>query len=87
MRPKLPYNTADTGGGIANSGTLTVKTSTIDDNVALFGAGINNEDGRADIETSTVKRNRAEFSGGGLYSVGGEAHFRNSTTRATVHSS
>ena len=77
-------NVADTGGGISNSGTLTVKNSTIDDNVALFGAGINNEDGRAEIENSTVKRNRAEYSGGGLYSVGGEAHFRNSTISANT---
>jgi hypothetical protein len=59
----------DTGGGILNSGTLTVSRSEVRGNSGYTGGGIHNtDDGRLTVEESTVSGNTARQS-----SAGGEA--------------
>jgi hypothetical protein len=72
-------NTADTtGGGIANSGTLTLTNSTVSGNNAEVGGGIFNYDGTLTLTNSTVSGNTADFGGGGIYN-GGTLTMTNST--------
>jgi len=59
------------GGGIGNSGTLTITGSTIDNNLAGHGGGILNYDsGILTINGSTIKNNSANLIGGGIYNEG-----------------
>ena len=55
------------GGGILNSGTLTVSDSIISDGAANSGAGIYNFGGNITLTNSTVSGNAASGSGGGIY--------------------
>jgi hypothetical protein len=54
------------GGGIFNSGTLSLSNSTLSGNSATFGGGINN-DGTVSISNSTLSGNSAPYGGGGIY--------------------
>jgi hypothetical protein len=65
------------GGGIDNSGTLTVSDSTLANNSATYGGGIEN-DGRLTVSSSTVANNSADNFGGGI-SSGGTLTVSNST--------
>ena len=58
-------NSESEGGGIFNTGTLTVINSTIENNSAgELGGGIFNSDGTATIVNSTIKGNSAALGGG-----------------------
>ena len=59
-------NTDYSGGGIFNSGTLTITNSTISGNTASSGGGIFN-DGTLTVTNSTVSGNTASENGGGIY--------------------
>lgn len=63
----LQNGRADNGGGLLNSGTLTLVNSTVSGNsaTAYYGGGLYN-DGTLTLENSTVRDNRAGY-GGGLY--------------------
>jgi len=64
-------NDAATGGGIYNSGTLTLTDIAIDSNTAEAGGGIHNSaTGDLTIISSTVSNNTAS-SGGGIFNEGG----------------
>ena len=64
-------NIATWGGGIGNSGTLTITSSIIDNNSAGSGGGIVNYSlGTLSITGSTIKNNSANFNGGGIYNEG-----------------
>ena len=71
-------DTSGSGGGIWNSGTLTVTNSTISNNLAVFGSGIFNE-GTLTLNNSTLSGNSATFSGGGIHNFNGEVVVNNST--------
>jgi len=59
------------GGGIGNSGTLTITGSTIDSNLAGNGGGIiNYSSGTLTITGSTIKNNSANLIGGGIWNSG-----------------
>jgi Bacterial Ig-like domain len=60
------------GGGIANSGTLTLNNSTVSINTATnAGGGINNNRGTVTLNNSTVSGNKAtSLGGGGIYNTG-----------------
>ena len=68
---------ADNGGGILNSGSLTIANVTISGNQAGlmsesqigYGGGIANS-GTLEISNSTIRNNSANFSGGGIYNSG-----------------
>ncbi|MFP5277200.1 MAG: right-handed parallel beta-helix repeat-containing protein, partial [Acidobacteriota bacterium] len=60
----------NTGGGIYNMGTLTVRNCTITGNSATRGGGLANA-GTARVVDSTISGNRAYLVGGGIYDVGG----------------
>ena len=59
------------GGGISNSGTLTLTNSTLDGNSAPYGGGIATS-GTATVSSSTFTDNQATgvFGGGGIYNQG-----------------
>ena len=59
--------TGNGGGGILNSGSLTITNSTLSGNSALNGGGIYNG-GNLTITNSTLSGNTATGSGGGIYS-------------------
>jgi hypothetical protein len=69
--------TPDTGGGIFNSGTLTINNSTLAGNSADKGGGIDNV-GTLTVTSSTLARNSAGLEGGGIVN-GGTLTVRNST--------
>jgi hypothetical protein len=76
-------NTSGDGGGISNSGTLTVVDSTISGNSAANGGGIANS-GTLQIAESTVSGNSASSGtaaadGGGVWSSAGTLSVVNST--------
>ena len=54
------------GGGIWNSGALTMINSTVSGSEADWGAGIYTRDGAPTLTNSTVSGNSAAFDGGGL---------------------
>lgn len=55
------------GGGILNSGGLTIRNSTISDNDAIFGGGVSSDGASAlTMIDTTVSGNDAEEDGGGL---------------------
>ena len=68
-------NTSTTwGGGIGNSGTLTITGSTIDHNSADNGGGGINNEGTLTITGSTISHNTVNlsaYSGGGIYNKDG----------------
>jgi len=65
-RTTVRDNRAVLGGGISNSGTLTLVESTISDNAATeYGGGIRNG-AVLTIESSTISRNVAGIGGGGI---------------------
>ena len=70
-------NQADIGGGIENTGVMTITDTTISDNRARIGGGIHNNGpgsglgGGLVIERSTISDNRAA-DGGGISNRGGD---------------
>ncbi len=71
----------NSGGGISNSGTLTLKNSTVSGNTARFGGGIVNN-GTLTLNNSTVSGNTADgsaFSSGGGIDNNGTLTLNNST--------
>ena len=56
------------GGGINNSGTLTLTNSTVTDNNAVYGGGLRN-DGTLTLINSTISANAANVEGGGIYNT------------------
>ena len=71
---------ANSGGGIYNSGTLTLTNSTVSGNSATSGGGaiFNNNAGTLTLTNSTVSGNTA-FYGGGIYNNAGILILTNST--------
>ena len=67
----LSGNSADTGGGIGNSGKLTLSGATISNNSAQHGGGIYDADSgigrKLTIAGSTISGNLAAGDGGGIY--------------------
>jgi predicted outer membrane repeat protein len=62
--------TSNTGGGVFNSGTLTITNSTVSGNSAVHdGGGIYNA-GSLTLINTTVNGNSANFNGGGVYNLG-----------------
>lgn len=60
------------GGGIYNGGTITISSSTIRENEARAGGGIDNEGGTLTIHNTTIDHNSGSLgSGGGILSKGG----------------
>jgi len=71
--------TSGLGGGIRNSGTLTISSSTISNNSASFGGGIYSV-GNLTVGNSTISGNSATGNeGGGIDSAGGALTMSNST--------
>ena len=69
-----------TGGGIYNSGALTVTNSIISENTATYGGGIFNKGGNVTIDyNSIITQNNAYLDGGGIYSEGGTLTVSKST--------
>ncbi len=62
-------NAPSAGGGIYNSGTLTLTDSTISSNTAPSGGGIFNNSGTLTVSDSTVSGNTAG-AGGGIFNAG-----------------
>ena len=59
------------GGGIYNSGTLTITGSTLSGNSAYYGGGIyNTEGGTLTVTGSTLSGNSASYQGGGIINSG-----------------
>ena len=54
------------GGGIINSGTLSLTDSTVTENNAVYGGGLRN-DGKLTLINSTISANAASAEGGGIY--------------------
>ena len=76
-------STSGNGGGILNSGTLTMKDSTLSGNLASgAGGGIAHQDGNLNstltVKNSTLSNNSA-YSGGGIFMAGIPATLINST--------
>ena len=70
---------SDSGGGIANAGTLTLRNSTVSGNTANgIGGGISNT-GTFNLDRTHITSNHADFSGGGIGQIdGGILDLRNS---------
>ena len=80
-------NRSGDGGGIHNSGTLTLTSSTLGDNsVSNSGAGIYNSSGKLTITNSTVSGNNAK-SGGGIFNSRGTLTITDSTISDNTASS
>jgi len=58
----------DSGGGIANFGTLKITNSTVSDNYGEYGGGIINGSNLT-VEESTFSNNEAITDGGGIYNL------------------
>ena len=58
------------GGGIYNSGTLTISNSTLSGNSAMFGGGGIYNNNAVTISNSTISGNLAGNYGGGIYNAG-----------------
>jgi hypothetical protein len=78
---------SDVGGGIFNYGTdtltLTITNSTISDNEALIGGGINNQSWLS-LNNSTISGNSAS-AGGGIYNYANPSPIPSASPRATAH--
>jgi hypothetical protein len=74
-------NSGNSGGGLANNGTLVLNTCTVTDNNANSGAGLYNYAGSATLLNCTFAYNYAYQQGGGVYSynVGGTSTTLKST--------
>lgn len=68
----------EVGGGIWNTGNLTLTNVEIRDNAALIGGGIYNN-GTLNILNSTISNNTTSGGGGGIDNVGGTLNIQNST--------
>ena len=69
------------GGGLTNTGQLTITASTVASNTTTYqGGGVANMAGTLNIENSTVTGNSANSQGGGVFnSTGITANIKNST--------
>jgi hypothetical protein len=68
------------GGGIVNSGTLTISNSTLSGNFSSSnGGGLANFSGAVTISNSTVSNNTADAFGGGILNSSGTITISNST--------
>ena len=77
------------GGGIFNTGTLTVTNSTVSGNTANvngYGGGIDNLGGTLTITNSIVSGNTAKGDGGGIYTTSGTLTVTNSTVSGNTSS-
>ena len=76
----LNDNTAASGGGIGNNGTLIVNNSFVRGNTGGFGGGIlNRQNAKLTITASTISKNNATISDGGGIWNGGEMSIVEST--------
>ncbi len=73
--------TNDNGGGINNSGTLTLDSSVVRNNSARYGGGIyNTGTGTVQVSNSTLNGDSSIYYGGGIYNTGtGTVQVSNST--------
>jgi predicted outer membrane repeat protein len=81
-------DTSSVGGGIFNSGVLTLRNSTVSDNTAIYGGGIWNQ-GTLTVTNSTVSGNTASVvggGGGGILSYSGTSAITNSTVSGNTAS-
>lgn len=67
------------GGGILNSGNLTISHSQITNNTANAGGGIFNKQGSLVVKNSTLNGNSALSTGGGIFNFAGRLDISNST--------
>jgi hypothetical protein len=67
------------GGGILNSGILTVTNCTVSGNSAADGGGIDNHFGTLMVTNTTLSSNSAQYWGGGIYNVQGTVTVADST--------
>src|SRR5262249_18853896 len=65
----LGYGSEDSGGGIFNSGTLTIADSTMFGNAAIYGGAVCNV-GTLTLYGSTLEFDFAYYQGGGLFNAG-----------------
>ena len=70
---------ATDGGGISNSGTLTLMNCSLSGNSALSGGGIYNYAGTLTITGSTISANSASADGGGIFNDSGAVTVVSST--------
>ena len=56
-----------TGGGVSNNGLMTITSSTLDQNRARAGGGIDHGGGQLKLINDTISNNTALDNGGGLY--------------------
>jgi CSLREA domain-containing protein len=67
----ITNNTASaTGGGIYNNGTMSINSSTLANNQANSGGGIDHSGTSLQITNATISGNEASDNGGGLYNRG-----------------
>jgi uncharacterized protein YbdZ (MbtH family) len=80
------HNAAVDGGGISNSGQMTITASTVYSNTAvLYGGGIENYGGTLWISSTVVLGNTADSDGGGIDTWGGsEVTLINSTIQGNL---
>lgn len=67
------------GGGIKNSGTVSLMNSVLEGNSADSGGGIFNDTGTLNITNSTFSGNSADFAGAGILNHSGTVTITNST--------
>jgi hypothetical protein len=67
----IEYGYAAYGGGVYNSGTLTLANDNIANNDPVNGGGIFNTKGKTRLITDDVNNNTATGLGGGIYNAGG----------------
>lgn len=76
----IAHGSSPTGGGIANSGSLTVSNSAISDNLAMSeGGGIYNDPGTLAVYDCSFSGNLAMREGGGIFNQAGLVMLSNST--------
>ena len=83
----LAHGKATDGGGIGNSGTLTLADCTVSGNSAGFGGGIYNALGMLTLTGCTVSGNSASSNGGGIDNATGTLTLTNSTVYGNKASS
>jgi len=71
---------SDAGGGILNSGSLTLTNTTVTDNTGSSGGGIYNF-WTLTLSNSTISGNKSNFDGGGIYNGEGTVTLTDSTVR------
>jgi Ca2+-binding RTX toxin-like protein len=77
-------NSAIEGGGVYNSGTLTVHRSTFRNNRIRSGAGIFHSAGTLTITNSTISNNLSRVNGGGIFILDGTASLNHVTMASNV---